>query len=69
MNSAITLTKHTLCILLLSKKVIIFSSDSLTIGINNLIYLNYLSSDTETRYWYGYSLIYNCFSHFQIENY
>ena len=49
MNPAVTLTKHTLCILLLSKKVIMFSSDSFTTGINSLIYLNYLSSDTETR--------------------
>ena len=32
MNTAVTLTKHTVhCILLLSKKVIIYSSDSLTI--------------------------------------
>ena len=47
--------------------MIIFSSDSLTIGISSLIYLNYLSSDTETRYWHGYSLIYNCFSHSLME--
>ena len=48
MNSTnITLTKYTL-ILLLSKKVIIFSSDSLTIGINSLIclYLLTLRQDT-----------------------
>ena len=36
MNSAVTLTKHALCILLLSKKCNNFS-DSLTIGINILI--------------------------------
>ena len=49
MNSAVTLTKHTVhCILLLSKKVIIYSSDSLTIGINSLIclYLLTLRQDT-----------------------
>ena len=47
MNSAVTLTNiH--CILLLSKKVIIFSSDSLAIGINSLIclYLLTLRQDT-----------------------
>ena len=38
MNSAVTLTKHALCILLLSKKGDNFS-DSLTIGINILIRL------------------------------
>ena len=38
MNSAVTLTKHALCILLLSKKGDNFS-DSITIGINILIYL------------------------------
>ena len=39
MNTAVTLTKHALCILLLSKKGDNFS-DSLTIGINTLIYLS-----------------------------
>ena len=38
MNSAVTLTKHALCILLLSKKCHNFS-DSLTMGINILICL------------------------------
>ena len=39
MNSAVTLAKHALCILLLSKKGDNFFFDYLTIGINILIYL------------------------------
>ena len=39
---------------------------SITIRIN---ISTSFSFETEKRYWQGYSLIYNCFSHFQMENY